>query len=485
MQWVDLTIAQLAQQLASGKVSSVEATQACLQRLESTQAWGAYLFVDRDGALAQARASDARRKSGQALGPLDGVPIALKDILLTAGLPTTCGSKILEGFVPPYDGTAVRLLKQAGSVLLGKLNMDEFGMGSSTEHSAYGVARNPWDPNRVPGGSSGGSAVAVAAGSAFASLGTDTGGSIRQPSALTAIVGLKPTYGRVSRYGVIAFASSLDQVGPMTKDVSDCALMLQAIAGHDPKDSTSANVAVPDYSAPLEQGCKGLKIGVPREYFIDGMNTEVRAAIDAALKAYEKLGATLIDVSLPHTDHGIATYYLICTAEASSNLARFDGVRYGARQDPGTGLLDMYLQTRSQGFGHEVQRRIMLGTYALSAGYYDAYYKKAQQVRTLVRQDFAKAFEQVDVIITPTTPEPAFKFGEHSASPLSMYLADVFTVSCNLAGLPGMSLPCGFTSNNLPIGMQILGAPWSEATLLRAARAYERDHDWHTRRAVR
>jgi aspartyl-tRNA(Asn)/glutamyl-tRNA(Gln) amidotransferase subunit A len=484
MDLANLTIHELAEQLKSGKVSSVDATDACLKRLEKTAGLGAYLHVDEKGAKAQAVKADERRKAGKTLGPLDGIPIALKDIFLTEGLPTTCGSRILENFVAPYDGTAVEKLKDAGTVLVGKLNMDEFAMGSSNEHSGYKPAKNPWDPTRVPGGSSGGSAVAVAAGSCFGTLGTDTGGSIRQPAALTGIVGLKPTYGRVSRFGVIAFASSLDQVGPMTKDVRDCASMLQAVAGHDPRDSTSSKEPVPDYTVDLEKGAKGLKIGVPKEYFIDGMDPEIRASVDKALKEYEQLGAQLVDVSLPHTDYGIAVYYLVATAEASSNLARYDGVRYGKRQDPGKGLVDMYTETRGKGFGDEVKRRIMLGTYALSAGYYDAYYVKAQKVRTLVAQDFAKAFDKVDVIVTPTSPTPAFKLGENTADPIKMYLADVFTVAVNLAGLPGLSLPCGFTQANLPIGMQVLGKPFAEATILRVARAFEREHDFSTRRAV-
>jgi aspartyl-tRNA(Asn)/glutamyl-tRNA(Gln) amidotransferase subunit A len=485
MDLANLTVHELGEQLAAKKVSSVEATDACLQRIEKTQGLGAYLHVDAKGAKAQAAAADERRKSGKALGPWDGVPIALKDIFLTEGLPTTCGSHILEGFVAPYDGTAVKKLKEAGSVLLGKLNMDEFAMGSSNEHSAYAKAKNPWDPTRVPGGSSGGSAVAVAVGSAYATLGTDTGGSIRQPAGLCGIVGLKPTYGRVSRYGVIAFASSLDQVGPMCKDVTDTALMMQVLAGHDDRDSTSSTESVPSYTADLEKGVQGLKVGVPKEYFIDGMDPEIRASIDQALATYKKLGAELVDVSLPHTDYGIAVYYLVATAEASSNLARYDGVRYGKRVDPGKGLIDMYTGTRGKGFGDEVKRRIMLGTYALSAGYYDAYYVKAQKVRTLVAQDFAKAFEKCDVIVTPTSPNPAFKLGENTNDPLKMYLADVFTVNVNLAGLPGLSLPSGFTKEGLPIGMQVLGKPFSEATILRVGRAFEREHDFSTRRAVK
>ena len=480
----DLTINELLDRMSKGELGSLEATEACLDRVLETQKLGAFLHLDADGARAQARAADERRALGATLGPLDGVPLGLKDIFLTKGLPATCASRILEGFISPYDGSAVTRLKEAGAVVLGKLNMDEFAMGSSNEHSAYGAALNPWNPDCVPGGSSGGSAVAVAAGNAFGALGTDTGGSIRQPAAFTGTVGLKPTYGRVSRYGVIAFASSLDQVGPMTKDVRDCASLLQVIAGHDPKDSTSVEREVPDYSVELEAGVRGLKLGVPKEYFVEGIDPEVRSAVDQAVEVYKGLGAEVVEVSLPHTDHGIATYYLIATAEASSNLARFDGVRYGVRlENEGDGLNEMYARTRGAGFGPEVKRRIMLGTYALSAGYYDAYYLKAQKVRTLVRRDFEAALSTVDAIITPTTPGPAFKVGTNSEDPLAMYLADVFTVGANLAGLPGLSLPCGFTSSGLPVGLQILGRPWSEAMILRIARAYERENDWCNRRA--
>jgi aspartyl-tRNA(Asn)/glutamyl-tRNA(Gln) amidotransferase subunit A len=396
---------------------------------------------------------------------------------------TTAGSRILQGFVPPYDATVVRLLKEAGLPILGKLNMDEFAMGSSNESSAYGPTHNPWDVTRTPGGSSGGSAAAVAAREVFGSLGTDTGGSIRQPAALTNTVGLKPTYGRVSRFGVIAYASSLDAPGPMARTVADTAALLQVIARHDPRDSTSATVDVPDYLADLEGGVAGLRLGVPREYFIEGMDPEVAASVRAAMAAYEKLGATLVDVSLPHTKHALATYYLIAPAEASANLARYDGIRYGQRAKDAKGLKELYGQTRARGFGAEVKRRIMLGTYALSAGYYDAYYLKAQKVRTLIRQDFERAFQQVDAVLSPTSPVPAFKLGEKVADPLSMYLMDVFTLPCNLAGLPGLSLPCGFTQAGLPIGLQILGKPFDEARLLRIARAFEREHDFTRRLA--
>jgi aspartyl-tRNA(Asn)/glutamyl-tRNA(Gln) amidotransferase subunit A len=484
-QTLHLTLEQLSAALASGDLSSVEVTEACLRRAEATAALGAFLHLDADGALAAAQASDARRHRRAARGPLDGVPMALKDIFLSEGMPTTCGSKILEGFIAPYDATVVRKLKEAGAVLLGKLNMDEFAMGSSSEHSAFGPVRNPWDPSRVPGGSSGGSAAAVAAGSAFAALGTDTGGSIRQPAAFTGTVGIKPTYGRVSRYGVIAYASSLDQVGPMTKDVTDCACLLGVIAGHDPQDSTSAAVTLSDLKIHLEVGVRGMKLGVPGVALAEGMDPAVRAAVRAAFEAYERLGAELVEVELPHTDYGVAAYYLIATAEASSNLARYDGVRYGLRVDPGAGLADMYQATRGAGFGLEVKRRIMLGTYALSAGYYDAYYRKAQQARTLVRQDYENVFEQVDALLMPVTPTAAFRLGDNIADPLKMYLSDVFTVGANLAGLPALSLPCGETEQGLPIGLQVLGPWWQEERVLRVARAYEREHDWRRRRAMR
>jgi aspartyl-tRNA(Asn)/glutamyl-tRNA(Gln) amidotransferase subunit A len=478
-----LTLTDLSAALAAGKVTSVEATEAILARLAAKKDLGAYLYCDAEGALAQAAASDARRQAGKALGPLDGIAMGLKDIFMVNGQPTTCGSKILEHFVAPYDATVVQRLKDAGVVLLGKHSMDEFAMGSSNEHSAYGPVKNAWDPTCVPGGSSGGSATSVASGTTFVSLGTDTGGSIRQPASYTGTVGLKPTYGRVSRYGVIAYASSLDQVGPMTKDVTDCAKLLQVISGNDPRDATSAPVAVPNYSAELEAGVQGLRLGVPREYFTDGIDTEVRKLLEAALKAYEKLGAKLVEVSLPHTDVGIATYYILAPAEASSNLNRYDGVRYGSRRRGDADLLEMYLATRSEGFGDEVKRRILLGTYVLSSGYYDAYYTRAQRARTLVRRDFAAAFEKVDALVTPTAPTAAFKLGQKLADPMSMYMADTCTIAANLAGVPGISLPCGFTEAGLPVGQQLLAAPFAEALLLRLARAYERAHDWHTRRA--
>jgi len=484
MQLTDLTLLELAAKLASGETTSVEATRACLARIAQVDGKvKAFLRLDEHGALAAAEASDARRKKGNPLGPLDGVPVAVKDIFLTEGVETTCASRVLQGFVPPYDATPVRLLKEAGTPILGKLNQDEFAMGSSNESSAYGPCHNPWDVTRTPGGSSGGSAAALAAREVFGTLGTDTGGSIRQPAALTNTVGLKPTYGRVSRYGVIAYASSLDAPGPMARTVGDVAALLQVLARHDPRDSTSAPADVPDYLADLEHGVAGLKLGVPREYFVEGMDPEVEASVREALKAYERLGATLVDVSLPHTKYALATYYLLAPAEASSNLARYDGVRYGLRARDAKGLKDMYGLTRDQGFGPEVKRRIMLGTYALSAGYYDAYYLKAQKVRTLIRDDFAKAFTQVDALVTPTSPVPAFKLGEKVNDPLSMYLMDVCTLPCNLAGLPGLSLPCGFTKTGLPIGLQLMGRPFDEAKLLRIARAFEREHDYVRRQA--
>ncbi|QRK08889.1 Asp-tRNA(Asn)/Glu-tRNA(Gln) amidotransferase subunit GatA [Archangium violaceum] len=484
MQLTDLTLLELAAKLASRETSSVEATQACLARIAQVDGKvKAFLRLDEHGALAAAEASDARRKDGNPLGPLDGVPVAVKDIFLTEGVETTCASRILEGFVPPYDATSVRLLKEAGLPILGKLNQDEFAMGSSNESSAFGPCHNPWDLTRTPGGSSGGSAAALAAREVFGTLGTDTGGSIRQPAALTNTVGLKPTYGRVSRYGVISYASSLDAPGPMARTVGDVAALLQVLARHDPLDSTSAPADVPDYLADLEHGVAGLRLGVPREYFVEGMDPEVEASVRAALKEYERLGATLVDLSLPHTKYALAAYYLIAPAEASSNLARYDGVRYGHRARDTKGLKDMYGLTRDQGFGPEVKRRIMLGTYALSAGYYDAYYLRAQKVRTLIREDFAKAFTQVDAVVTPTSPVPAFKLGEKVNDPLSMYLMDVCTLPCNLAGLPGLSLPCGFTKAGLPIGLQLMGRPFDEAKLLRIARAFEREHDYVRRQA--
>ncbi len=413
---------------------------------------------------------------------LTGIPLAVKDNMCTKGIKTTCSSKILAEFVPPYESTATSKLIDAGYVLVGKTNLDEFAMGSSTENSGFETTRNPWDLERIPGGSSGGSAAAVAAEFCAGALGSDTGGSIRQPASCCGVVGLKPTYGRVSRYGLVAFASSLDQIGPITKDVEDAAILMNVIGGHDPLDSTSADVELPDFTEGLKDGIRGLKVGIPKEYFIEGMDPEVDSAIREAIKVVKGMGAEIMDVSLPHTDYAVATYYILATSEASSNLARYDGVKYGYRAPENEDLLEMYKNSRSQGFGAEVKRRIMLGTYALSSGYYDAYYRKAQQVRTLIKNDFDAAFKDVDIILTPTAPTPAFRIGEKSADPLQMYLSDIFTISVNLAGIPGMSVPCGLTKDGLPVGLQILGRHFDEATMLRAGWAYEQATDWHTKR---
>jgi aspartyl-tRNA(Asn)/glutamyl-tRNA(Gln) amidotransferase subunit A len=473
-----LTIAGLRDKLRRGEVSAREVTQAVLDRIAAVDGkLKAYLWLNAEDALAQADAVDRAgiAKNGQLLG---GIPVAIKDVLNVEGQPCTCGSKILKGHTSVYDATVIQKLRQAGAVLLGRTNMDEFAMGSSTENSSWGVTRNPWDLERIPGGSSGGSSAAVAGDEAITALGSDTGGSIRQPAAVTGCVGLKPTYGRVSRYGLVAFASSLDQIGPFTKTVVDAATMLRVIAGHDERDSTSVPKEVPDYA--IEGGVKGLRIGLPKEYFIPGMDREVEAAVRAAIKKLEGLGAEVVEISLPHTEYAVAVYYIVATAEASANLARFDGVRYGARVK-GEDVIDMYSKTRGAGFGAEVKRRIILGTYALSAGYYDAYYLKAQKVRTLIRQDFEKAFESCDVIATPTTAECAFKIGEKTEDPLKMYLCDIFTISVNLAGICGVSVPCGF-ANGLPIGLQLIGKAFGEETILRAAQTFEQATEWHKRR---
>jgi len=479
-----LTLAEAAEKLRKKEVSSLELTQATLKRIEAVDPKvESYLTVTAETALAQAKATDQKLSQGETLAPLAGIPFALKDIFLTRGIKTTCASKILHNFIPPYTATSAQRLLDQGIALTGKLNMDEFAMGSSTETSAFKKTKNPWDLTRTPGGSSGGSAAAVAAGLCYGTLGTDTGGSIRQPAALTGIVGLKPTYGRVSRFGVIAFASSLDQVGPMTKDVRDCAIVLNAIAGHDPRDSTSFDTPVPDYTQSLKQDCRGLKIGVPKEYFIAGTDPEIDAALKQALQTYRELGAEIHEVSLPHTEYAVPTYYILAPAEASSNLARYDGVRYGHRAAGAKDLFDMYVRSRSEGFGAEVKRRIMLGTYVLSAGYYDAYYLKAQKVRTLIRRDFEAAFQKVDVLVTPTSPSHAFKLGEKTDDPIQMYLSDIFTINVNLAGLPGMSLPCGQSASKLPIGMQLIAGSFQEEKLLHAGYAYERATEWHKMRA--
>ncbi len=473
---VSWSLADAAQKLDASQISSVELTRHALDLIKARDGeLGCFLLVDEKGALAAAHASDARRRAGGALGPLDGVPLAIKDLIVTEGLVTTAGSRILEGYVPPYDATVVKKLKAAGAVLLGKLNQDEFGMGSSNENSAYKPCRNPWDLTRTPGGSSGGSAAAVAAGLCFGALGTDTGGSIRQPASFCGITGLKPTYGRVSRFGMVAYASSLDQIGPMARDVESTAMMLGALAGFDERDATSVNAPVPNYLQGLDGDVRGLKIGIAKEYFGEGIDQDVRDGVDRAMSALKGRGAELIEVSLPLTPYAIATYYIIATAEASSNLSRYDGVRFGPRRGEGEGLVAMYEKTRGELFGPEVKRRIMLGTYVLSAGYYDAYYLRAQKVRRLFSEDFNRAFEQVDVIICPTTPTPAFRLGEKVSDPLQMYLNDIFTVSANLAGLPAMSLNCGFSKEKLPIGVQLIGKPFDEQVILRTGYAIEED----------
>jgi len=478
-----LTIHELRDLIRSGEASPVEAVQSYLGRIDAVEERvRAFNRVTGQAALSLADEYRKRQATGSALPPLAGIPLAIKDVICTKGVPTTCSSRILEGFVPPYDATVVTKLRAAGALFLGKTNMDEFAMGSSTENSAFRTTRNPWNLACVPGGSSGGSAAAVAADMCAGALGTDTGGSIRQPGGFCGIPALKPTYGRVSRYGLVAFASSLDQIGPMTKDVRDAAILLGVMAGHDPLDSTSAEVPVPDYEAMLTGDIRGLRIGIPAEYFIEGMAPEVEAAVRGAIATLEGLGAMSVPVTLPHTAYAIATYYLVATAEASSNLGRYDGVKYGYRTPTSAHLIEMYLKTRREGFGPEVKRRIMLGTYALSAGYYDAYYLKALKVRTLIRRDFTQAFERCDLIVTPTSPTAAFRLGEKMDDPLQMYLADVFTISANLAGVPGMSVNCGFTGTGLPIGLQFIGKPFDEGTILRAAHAYEQGTPWRARR---
>ncbi len=475
-----MTVDEARTALATRELSSVELTQAVLARIDTIEPQvRAFITVAADLALEQARAADERLAHGDA-PPLCGIPLAIKDVILTRGLRSTAASKILGSFVPPYNATVAQKLFDAGVVCVGKANCDEFAMGSSTENSAYAVTRNPWNLQRVPGGSSGGSAAAVAARQCLAALGTDTGGSIRQPAACCGVVGMKPTYGRVSRYGVVAYASSLDQVGPLGRTVADCAHVLTAIAGHDSRDSTSVNRPVPDFRTKLTGDLTGLRLGLPKEYFVEGMQPEVERAVREAVRLLQALGAVVDDISLPHTEYAIPAYYLVATAEASSNLSRYDGIKYGFRGD-GESLLDMYRSTRAHGFGAEVKRRIMLGTYALSSGYYDAYYLKAQKVRTLIRSDFLKAFERCHAVVTPTAPTTAFPIGEKTSDPLQMYLEDIFTVSVNLAGLPGLSLPCGFDGAGLPIGLQIIGRPFDEETVLNVAYAYEQATDWHTK----
>ncbi len=472
-----LSVTEIGEKLRAGEFSAEELTGAYLERIDETEERvRAYLSVLENEAIRAARAADEKIRAGDHDSPLLGVPVAAKDLLCMRGVRTTCASRFLENFEAPYDATAVAKLKEAGAVILGKLNMDEFAMGSSCEQSAFGPTRNPWRLTTIPGGSSGGSAAAVAARSCAVSLGSDTGGSIRQPAACCGVVGMKPTYGRISRYGLIAFASSLDQIGPLATNVRDAAILLGAVSGHDPRDSTSANAPVPDYTENLEDGVAGLKIGIPREYFIEGMDPEVEAAVREATDLLAGQGAEILDISLPHTEYALPVYYILAPAEASSNLARYDGVRFGARREGDSrygALFGMYAASRENGFGEEVKRRIMLGTYALSSGYYDAYYTKAQRVRTLIRRDFQAAFDNVDLILSATAPTPAFEIGERLADPISMYLSDILTIPCNLAGLPGISQPCGFTSTGLPIGLQLVGKPFGEKTILQAAAAYE------------
>ena len=482
MELYELSIAQAHNKLKSREISSLELTRSVICRIEEVEAKiGAYITLTPEKALQQAKEADARIGQGQ-IRTLTGIPLAVKDLISTKGLRTTCASRILEGYDPPYDAQVMTRLQAEGLVLLGKLNMDEFAMGSSTENSALQVTRNPWKLSHVPGGSSGGSAAAVAAGECLGALGSDTGGSIRQPASHCGVVGLKPTYGRVSRFGLVAYASSLDQIGPLARDVTDCALLLQTIAGYDPQDSTSVSRAVPNYLASLGKEISGLRVGIPKEYFQKGMDPEVESCIRRAVSVLEGLGVACLEISLPHTEYAIAVYYILAMAEASSNLARYDGVKYGFRDQESRTLMEMVQKTRSLGFGPEVRRRIMLGTYVLSAGYYDAYYRKASQVRSLIRRDFEQAFQKCDLMLTPVSPTPAFRFGEKTADPLQMYLTDICTISANLAGIPGMSLPCGFSAGGLPIGLQLLGNHFEEEKILQAAFAFEQATDHHLRR---
>jgi aspartyl-tRNA(Asn)/glutamyl-tRNA(Gln) amidotransferase subunit A len=470
----DLSIHQLHGLLKAGDVSAREATEAYLERIETVDPKvRAYITVTAERAVTQAEEADKRLRKGENVTALTGIPLGIKDVMCTRGIRTTCASRILETFVPPYSATVIERLEGQGAVVLGKLNMDEFAMGSSTENSGFFPTHNPWDLERTPGGSSGGSAAAVAARTCAGSLGSDTGGSIRQPASHCGVVGMKPTYGRVSRYGLVAFASSLDQIGPLTRDVTDCALLLGAIAGHDPRDSTSVPKDVPDYTASLAPGLAGITVGIPREFFASGLDPDVEASVREAVSKLEAIGAGVADVSLPHSEYAIAAYYLIAPSEACSNLSRYDGVRYGFRSEKPRDLMELYKKSRSEGFGDEVKRRIMIGTYALSAGYYDAYYKKASQVRTLIREDFMKAFEICDVIAAPVSPTTAFRLGEMTDDPLQMYLSDIFTISSNLAGIPGISVPCGQSREGLPIGLQLMAGPFEEEKLLRVAYNFE------------
>jgi aspartyl-tRNA(Asn)/glutamyl-tRNA(Gln) amidotransferase subunit A len=475
-----LTISEARSLLDKREITVKELVTSVISRIDTVEdKIKSFVTITKDHALNESE--NAQKKIGKESKMLLGIPFAIKDNICTKDISTTCSSKILLNFIPPYESTVISRLKEEGYILIGKANMDEFAMGSSTENSGFHITRNPWDIERSPGGSSGGPAAAVSADECIAALGSDTGGSIRQPSAFCGVVGLKPTYGRISRYGLIAFASSLDQIGPITKDVRDSAILMNIISGHDPLDSTSAPLPVPDFTSVLGRDIRGVKIGVPKEYFIKGIDSEVELLVKDAIRQLELLGAIPVEVSLPHTDYAISAYYIIATSEASSNLARYDGMKYGLRKE-GNDLIDTYMKTRAYGFGAEVKRRIMLGTYALSAGYYEAYYKKAQQVRTLIKEDFDKVFKEVDVIVTPTSPTPAFKLGEKLEDPLQMYLSDIFTISVNLAGVPAISIPCGFTKNNLPVGLQIIGKHFDEETILKVAYAYEQSTDWHRRK---
>jgi len=483
MSIIGATSGELLKRLDRGDLRSAELVSAYLDVIAANDSRiNAFLHVDRDRALGEARAIDDKRSRGEKVGKLAGLPVAIKDVICTQGVPTTCGSRMLERFIPPYDAHVISRLRAADAVLIGRTNMDEFAMGSSTENSAYKTTSNPWDVTRIPGGSSGGSAAAVAAGMSPLALGSDTGGSIRQPAGFCGVVGLKPTYGRVSRFGLVAYASSLDQIGPFANDVAGAALLLEAIAGHDTRDSTSVAESVPDYTRTVEEPLGGLRIGIAKEHFVSGLDPEVEQAIRSALDVYRKLGADIREISLPHSKYAVAVYYIVAPSEASSNLARYDGVHYGHRAANFENMIDMYSTSRGEGFGPEVKRRIMLGTYALSAGYYDAYYLKALKVRRLIRNDFDAAFQDVDVIASPVAPTPAFKIGELVDDPLAMYLSDIYTISANLAGLPGISIPAGLSKSRLPIGMQLMAPPFEEDRLLRAARMFERETEWHRQR---
>ncbi len=489
MQLYEYTAYHLTGMIKSGKVSSREVVESVFKRISQVEeSVHAYITLTEKEAIARAESIDKKIKSGERVGELAGIPVAIKDNMNIKGTKTTCASKMLESFISPYDSTVIRKLRDADAVFIGKTNMDEFAMGSSTETSYFGITRNPWNMQMIPGGSSGGSAASISADETIIALGSDTGGSIRQPASCCGVVGLKPTYGRVSRYGLVAFASSLDQIGPITKDVRDSAMLMNVISGYDPCDSTSVNVDIDDYLSYVSQDIKGMKIGVPKEYFVQGIDSDVHDAIKDALDLLERLGAQIVELSLPHTEYAVAVYYLLATAEASSNLARYDGVKYGYRFNPASSeneksdLLSMYEMTRGYGFGPEVKRRIMLGTYVLSRGYYDAYYVKAQRIRTLIKEDFDRAFNKVDVIITPTSPTTAFKIGEKVDDPLKMYLSDIFTISINLAGIPAISLPCGFARDNLPVGLQIIAKPFDEKTIFRVAGTFEQNSHWHERK---